>query len=132
MEKVPAKTLKRYLKDNHVQLLFEMTETILKILEYKKVRGTTSDNLYVYKERLKKEIVGINLRDATAIKMGPLYTEKAGKNDIDRAISLREHINFLYKHFDPEIDIIHPGLGRSFSFEDLIDRQRRQEEENAA
>ena len=51
----PSKKRKDGLGDMHVRLLLELTETALRILDYKKVRGT-ADDLYILQERNKKPI----------------------------------------------------------------------------
>ena len=66
---LPSEERKYGLKDRHVcLLLLELTEAALRILGYKKVRGT-ADDLYILVERNKK-VVGIFPRNGEAIKQG--------------------------------------------------------------
>ena len=133
MKALPAEKLKPSekredgLKDTHVRLLLELTEIALRILDYKKVRGT-ADDLYVLEEEHKKP-VGVNLRTGEAIMQGQFHRAKVKQKDIDRAILLWNHVDYLKENFVPENNIEHPGRGGRYSMEDLIDWQRRKKEE---
>jgi hypothetical protein len=126
---LPPKKLREgeYIEDEHVRTLLELTQSALKILNYKKVRGT-ADDLYILEEKNKK-IVGINGTTGEAIRRGEFHKASAKKKDIERAILLHDHVGYLIQKFVPEINIEHPGSGQSYSMEDLIDMQMMKKEE---
>jgi len=130
MKALPSEKLKKgeYIKEVHIRLLLELTEAALRTLDYKKVRGTAEDP-YVLEERNKK-VVGIDLRSGQAIKHGKLHRVKAKKKEIERAILLWEHVDYLVENFVlPKNNIEHPGMGWRHSVEDSIDMQIRKKEE---
>ena len=124
---MPSEERKYGLKDRHVCLLLELTEAALRILDYKKVRGTP-DDLYILEERNKK-VIGVNGKTGEATKQGEFHRATARKKDIERAISLHDHVDYLIQKFVPEINIKHPGSGQSYGIEDLIEMQMMKKEE---
>ncbi|WP_286857410.1 hypothetical protein [Methanosaeta sp. UBA356] len=120
----PSEERKAGLKDGHVRLLLKLTESALRILNYKKVRGTEEDSYIL--EEINRKVAGADWITGKSTKHGEFHRRKPKKEEIERAILLWNHVDYLIKEF---VDIEHPGIVRNRSIEDLIDEHMWQEEE---
>jgi hypothetical protein len=123
----PSRDRKDGLKDGHIRLLLKVTESALRILDYKKVRGSAYD-LYVLEE-INKKITGVDWKTGKPIKHGEFHRRKAKKEELDRATLLWKHVDYLNENFVPEINTENPSICGSISIEDRIDEQIWQKEE---
>lgn len=123
----PSSDRKDGLKDGHVRLLLKVTESALRILNYKKVRGN-ADDLYVLEE-INKKTTGIDWQSGKPIKHGEFRRRKAKKEELDRATLLWNHVDYLKENFVPEINTANPSICESISIEDRIDERIWQKEE---
>ncbi len=123
----PSRDRKDGLKDGHVRLLLKVTESALRILDYKKVRVSAYD-LYVLEE-INKKITGVDWKTGKPIKHGEFHRRKAKKEELDRATLLWKHVDYLNENFVPEINTENPSICGSISIEDRIDEQIWQKEE---
>jgi hypothetical protein len=110
---LPSGERKDGLKDKHVRLLFELTETALEILDFKKVfapmgwAGEEKD-LYVY-EAQNIKWTGINYTTGESTYTACDHREKKPKKeDLERAKLLWEHVEKLHQR-TPDVNIKSPG-----------------------
>lgn len=122
----PSIDRKDGLKDEHVRLLLKVTESALRILEYKKVRGP-ANNPYILEE-INRKVTGVEWKTGKLIKHGEFHRKRPQKKEIDRGILLWNHVDYLIKEFVPETNSENPGKVRSLSIEDHIDEQMWQED----
>lgn len=114
---LPSGERKDGLKDKHVRLLFELTETALEILDFKKVfapSGWTGskEELYVY-EAENKKVVGINYTTGESIEISTEHREKKPKKeDLERAELMWKHVEKLHQR-TPDVNIEHPNTERN-------------------
>lgn len=115
------------LKDRHIRLLFDLTESALRILDFKKIRGN-ANNIYILQE-VNRKITGVDWQTGKAIKHGEFHRRKPLNEEIERAKLLWKHVDYLKKYFVPELNIESPSIVRSASLEDRIDEQLWEKEE---
>jgi len=116
------------LKDKHVQLLFSLTETALRILDYKKIRGD-SNNPYILEE-FDRKTTGVNWQTGEHIKHGNFRRRKPKKEETERAVLLWEHTDYL-KMLAPDFNPENPSDGGDrrgtdkMRSENIVDHQMR-------